>query len=186
MVYLDDDNAGAIGVLLEYLYTLSADTVTEYLEGKKDPVEHLIPLIKAADKYDQPLLLEQIYIIFENPKLYSLTTASMLRVLSEIDSSIGISVWITRMQEVIITFLINGGLDAVDSAAAEALQKYPAATRRIIEAMSKTIADQARRIADTRGDITQDSDQDLYSDVEEMAAAMDAKARAKPIARAIL
>ena len=171
--------------LLEFLYTLSAQTVDRALanNGGKNVTEYLIALIKLADKYDQPLLLEQIYETFSRDIFGKLKSTDMIKVLASVGPDMGTSIWIKRIEESILTSLTSGlALDKIGSEASKILQDNPSTVKVLLQTMSQKIHKLSDRVHDME-DVTQNSDDELYSDPYDNCAAMNEKFKSHDVDR---
>ena len=80
-------------------------------------------LCRLADKYDQPLLLEQIADTFKTN--FCLTTADLLIALHEIDT-VGEGLWIGQIRDYIIAALEEPGkLHELDKECEDILSQHP-------------------------------------------------------------
>ena len=111
--WLDDDPPEALGRLLEFLYTLSNTEALSCLNGSRlliEGVRNLLDLCKVADKYDQPLLLEQIHYIFI-PKLGGFVALTMalehLLMFYKGVHQMGNSPWLNRIRQAVLDRLLR-------------------------------------------------------------------------------
>ena len=95
-------------------------------------------LCRLADKYDQPLLLEQLVETFKHSRL--LTTADLLVGLQEVNT-MGEGLWLSRIKDCIIAALAAPGqLHELDKECEDILSEQPKLACQLLERLSDALS----------------------------------------------
>jgi hypothetical protein len=140
-IWMDDDPPAALERFLEYLYTFRPSVATRCMYDKDSGMRALLDLCKIADRYDQPMLLEQVFDEFDEHNLLGMhedkmSVEKLLLAYKEINE-MGDSAWLCRIRETVLESLLKPEkLVNLTAGCKKALAKNPTLVCALIELLA--------------------------------------------------